>query len=133
MKSLDALRALEAQAAARPLDPEAWDPEKPSRALVACDGGGNGVVLWWVGLDLWVEMETPGLALEELGLDDAPLGLSVWEGRYDSVPCDPFDDAMMSRPVGTFRDLTAPEAEAVLARRNPWNPADWKMGARQPA
>jgi hypothetical protein len=106
-----------------------WDFDKPSRALVACDGEGHGVVLWWVGGHLEEEIEEAGLRrLDELGLDDAPQGLSVWEGRYEYFR--PEDDPA-PHAVGTFRDLTDPEAEAVLEGRNPWDPAQWKMEARK--
>lgn len=110
--------------------PGAWDFDKPSRAVIASDGT-DGVVLWWVGGDLWAVFESGVRSLEELGLDDAPHGLSVWEGHYvNTVGGDP-ESSPDVEPKGTFRDLDDDEAAAVLERRNPWDPAEWKMGARR--
>lgn len=131
------LNALSRQERARgvqapPLDLKDWDFEKPSRAVVACDGQGHGTVLWWVGGALWEEIEEAGIhGLSDLGLDDAPHGLSVWEGNYVQVACGTEGDGPEAALKGTFRDLDDDEAARVLERRNPWNPADWKMGARR--
>ncbi len=65
--------------------PQPWgnyDFSKPALAVVASDGRGNGAVLWTVGAHLNLEIEEMGLhRLDELWLDDAPLGISVWEGK----------------------------------------------------
>ena len=126
---LNAWSRQERARAAHPPDPDEWDFDKPSRAVIASDGEGNGVVLWWVGGHLWAEIDEACLrGLDELGLDDAPHGLSVWEGHYVMPPGAAEDDSPEAK--GTFRALTDPEAEAVLERRNPWDAAQWKMGAR---
>lgn len=94
----------------------------PSRAVVACDESGGGAVLWYVGADLVVEIEEHGLRqLCDLGLDDAPRGITVWEGRYvctgrgGSEDCD-----AGTQPEGTFRPPTSEEWAAIMQGRTPW-------------
>ena len=68
-------------------------------------------MLWSVGEQILHEVEECGChRLEDLGLDDAPHGLSVWEGHYVWVPggfeC-PKDGVL--EPRGSFRPLTGLE------------------------
>lgn len=63
----------------RDITDEEW--AAPSLAVVACRGG-RGVVLWYGrGPSLAFEIEEGGsLGLDDLGLDDAPDGISIWTG-----------------------------------------------------
>lgn len=106
-----------------------WDFSKPSRAVVVCDGKGTGAVLWHVGGDLFLEIDAAGTALDDLGLDDAPIGISVWEGRFTyeeraSSSGEPVEDAVAE---GTFRPPTGEEWKAIHEARPPWNPDEWMV------
>lgn len=94
----------------------------PSKAVVACDARGNGAVLWFVGESLRNEIEEAGLRqLGDLGLDDAPCGVSVWEGSYVWTP-GPYEhpeDGDVS-PAGCFRAPTDAEWAAIREGCNPW-------------
>lgn len=98
------------------------ESEPESRGVVACDGKGNGCVLWYAGASLANEIEEGGLVhLGDLGLDDAPNGISVWEGRYfwTRGPYEYPDDGD-SYPSGKFRDPTEEEWQKIRAGRCPW-------------
>jgi hypothetical protein len=91
-------------------------PPKLSRAVVASSGAGDwGVVLWYEGPDLEREIEEVGLGMrtDNLGLFDAPDGLSVWEGCYINVGGELEAD-------GTFRDLSREEWMAIYGGESPW-------------
>lgn len=80
-------------------------------------------MLWTVGAYLRFEMEEAGLCrLGELGLDDAPRGISIWEGKYvwqsGGWEC-PQDGSM--HPKGTFRAPTDEEWAAIREGRCPWD------------
>lgn len=94
----------------------------PSKGVIACDGNGNGCVLWAVGAHLRFELEERGLSgLDALGLDDAPCGISVWEGKYLWQPGSweyPQDGSTL--PNGAFRAPTDDEWQAIRAGRCPW-------------
>lgn len=96
--------------------------EKPSKGVIACTDSGRGVVLWAVGAHLRYEIEELGFYhLGDLGLDDAPVGISVWEGKYIWQPGSgehPQDGEVY--PGGTFRAPTDAEWEAIRAGRCPW-------------
>jgi len=66
------------------------------------------------GKTITYEMENSGARLEDLLLDGAPLGFSIWEGtyRYDS------DHDPTAR--GTFRPLTLAEWGRVVETGIPW-------------
>ena len=102
-----------------------WD--KGSKAVVACDGAGNGVVIWAVGGPLLFEMQEEGLyALEDLGLGDAIEGISIWEGTYEpgNVSVE-YEEHFQSKAVGTFRLPTNEEWAAIKKNQCPWNDADF--------
>jgi hypothetical protein len=105
----------------------AW--KKNSIALIACDGGGHGVVLWTVGPHLAMEMEEGGLTqLCDLGLDDAPQGISVWEGRvryHRSTSWESGHTESEAETEGTFRPPTPAEWLVIAQNQCPWSPADW--------
>lgn len=104
-----------------------WN-RNPSRAVIASDGKGHGAVVWWVGIALWSEIAEAGLTdLGDLGLDDAPAGISIWEGKLRAYqtgnPLDGYDqDTCLD---GRFRDLTDEEWEAIQDARPPWDERDW--------
>lgn len=96
--------------------------DEPSKGVIACDGEGRGCVLWAVGAHLRFEMEECRLfGLGDLGLDDAPAGVSIWEGKFiwqsGGWEC-PQDGEMF--PKGAFRSPTDEEWEAIRAGRCPW-------------
>jgi len=109
-----------------------WGPdfkwELPSRAIVACRNG-VGAVLWFVGAHLTYEMqEGPGTDLCDLGLDDAPDGISVWEGtyHYDAPAYYSDGEPGYPEPKGSFRQPTPEEWAKIQQNECPWNEADWK-------
>lgn len=105
-----------------------WDREKKSLAVVASNGS-HGAVIWYVGFSISMEVEEAGLdTLCDLGLDDAPVGISIWEGTYVWSP-GPFEhpnDGDMW-PSGSFRDPTDDEWQAIRKGECPWNPDDWRV------
>jgi hypothetical protein len=84
-----------------------------SWAVVACDGHGNGVVLSYGG-PIEYEIDAVGTTLSDLGLDDAPWGISIWEGIYSwekgGYEC-PEDGN--TYPMGTFRKPTILELTKI--------------------
>lgn len=105
---------------------EAWKGlsfDVPSKGVIACDDHGNGCVLFAVGAHLRFEMEEVVLhTLSDLGLDDAPKGISVWEGHYVWQPGggeDPQGNGSML-PSGAFRAPTEEEWQAIQVGRCPW-------------
>jgi len=89
-------------------------PGRPkSRALIA-QGPRHGAVVDYDGPGITDEIEEAGLyELDELGLDDAPDGLSIWEGDYffsmgysEGYPAPGESE---SQPRGAFRSLTDDE------------------------
>lgn len=95
---------------------------EPSRGVVACNGQGLGCVIWWTP-DSVLEHEIGEVSaeLEELGLDDAPIGISIWEGTYVWQP-GPWDcpEDGYTEPRGAFRAPTAEEWVAITTGRNPF-------------
>lgn len=84
-----------------------------SYALIA-QGARSGTVLQYRGPDISNEIEEVGLSeLDDLGLDDAPEGMSVWTGRYAYIPG--YVDGVeapgegQTEPRGTYRRLTRDE------------------------
>lgn len=112
-------------------DLNGYDGSKPSVALVACDGHGHGCLIWWAGGHLSLEVEEAGLTdLADLGLDDCPVGVWVWEGIYvywPSVTCEGIDEGCDAESKGAFRAPTDEEWAAIRENRSPWNPDDWKL------
>jgi hypothetical protein len=108
--------------------PGAW--KRDSLAVIACNGRGEGCVLFTAGPHVRLELEEHSMAtLSDLGLDDAPGGISVWVGRYvffnTSHPLGP-DEGYVSEPRGSFRAPTDAEWAAIRKGENPWNDADWR-------
>lgn len=96
---------------------------QPSKAVVAnWDSSRNGIVLWFsVDSLIASEIEQLSRGLDDLGLDDAPNGISIWEGTYVWFPggyeC-PQDGTSEAR--GTFRAPTDEEWTAIREGRSPW-------------
>lgn len=101
---------------------------KPSLAVLASNGD-DGCVLFTVGPHVLFDMKESGLGnkLDDLGLSDAPAGLSVWEGTTAgggrTFEGD-YDDTYL---VGTFRPLTEEEWAAVKMGDCPWDNAPWML------
>ena len=92
----------------------AWD--RDSLAVIASDGKGNGAVLFAAGPYVRMEVEETGLStLEDLGLGDAPLGVSVWVGRYHYNGLD--GDSLEVR--GRFREPSYLEWGAIKRGKCP--------------
>lgn len=106
------------------------EPDRPwtrSRVLVA-QGPQRGAILEYEGSGITNEIHEAGLYdLDELGLDDAPEGLSIWEGDY--VWEDGWFEGYRSpengeaHPKGEFRRLT-PEEWSTLSANQPLWPSD---------
>lgn len=92
-----------------------------SIALIA-NNGGTGCVLECDGSGIEASLDDVGKALDDNGLDDAPDGLSIWEGRYVTTQHNSIDygidyDAEL---IGTFRDLTEREWALLRETGTPW-------------
>lgn len=107
-----------------------WN-ENPSRAVVALGqdsqgGPATGCVLWHVGHHIHQEIEVVGVDLSNLGLDDAPIGISIWEGIFlynkSGYPGEEELDAVAS---GSFRAPTPEEWNLIQQNKAPWNEEDW--------
>jgi hypothetical protein len=106
-------------------EPGEWDKAKNSLAIIACDERGNGCVLWHVGFHISNEIQEIGLSsLVDLGLDDAPHRISVWEGKYSYFGD---GDDTEARPQGIFRNPTFEEWAATIAGVNPWKEEEWRI------
>ena len=87
------------------------ESEEPCWAIIAHNIGQGCVLAYGGGATLRHEIEEVGCrALDDLGLDDAPEGISVWEGRYTTTGNSGhpgyYDESMETHPFGRFRALT---------------------------
>jgi hypothetical protein len=100
------------------------EPYKGHKLLVAGDGKGNGVVIEYRGWGPTMDIREDGLTnLGDMGLADAPKGLSVFEAsRYDGGGV--YSKGRRTRREyseaggymdGYFRDLTPAEWAAMMA------------------
>jgi hypothetical protein len=104
-----------------------WDWGKKSLAVVTCRNG-EGSVLWWVGGHIDFELSEAGMvSLGDLGLDNAPDGLSIWEGVYDYHRDQSYfhDDGGWTEANGDFRRPTEEEWEWIKSNQCPWDAIDW--------
>lgn len=107
------------------------DASKASLGLVVSNGH-DGLLLYYVGGYLALEVEEYGFTqLDDLGLDDCPPGIWVWEGTYvwssgynHSMGIDEGGDAS---PVGKFRPPTEDEWLAIHSGKCPWNREEWLL------
>lgn len=93
-----------------------------SKAVVACDGCGNGAILFYFGSGFESDIECGIADLGDFGLDDAPLGISIWEGKHIWCPggyeCP--DDGDFSLD-GKFRNPTEKEWLEIKLNKSPWD------------
>lgn len=93
------------------------------RAVIACDGDGTGVVLFTDGGQVEYEIDVIGSRqLNDLMLDDAPLGITIWEGHYIyDRTADQFgsDDGSVDID-GAFREPTEGEWACIRRKATPW-------------
>lgn len=104
---------------AEPEPVDTFDEEKtwtPSTALVA--NGTRGIVLEYRGMGIATEIqEAGGCALEDIGLDGAPEGLSIWEGDYRPSETNELEN----EAVGAFRPLNEEEWEMLRRGDRLWS------------
>jgi len=111
-------------------EPVAWSEynrKVKSRVVVACNNGA-GCVLHAIGScwEAWHD-GSGSYRLDDNGLDDAPDGISIWEGRMQSWGPDR-DGEYDAELRGEFRDLT-PEEWTLLAKgQAPWDEKEWLLG-----
>lgn len=108
------------------LDPRNWD--KPSKAVVASDGCGNGCIIFRCGPHLDEEINAVGSRLSDLGLDDCPEGIWVWEGIYRGIthPSTPNGPEEYDTEVdGKFLIPTAAEWSCIRTNVCPWDEKEW--------
>jgi hypothetical protein len=113
---------------------EAWD--KDSCALIASNGKGEGVILFTGGPHVRYELEEGCCSayLCDYGLDDAPAGLSVWEGKYlleGNISYNDADGDITTQPKGKFRPLTDLEWEHVKNNKSPWDETYWMLNTEE--
>lgn len=114
--------------------PKRPPPPKDSRALIASDGNGNGCVISYVGEGIHYMLSETSQRLDDIGLDDAPQGLRIWEGRArggevtHGLEGTDYGDVYL---VGAFRELTSLEWDAVIKGRVPWHVEDWPEDERR--
>lgn len=93
-----------------------------SIALIASNNG-KGCILAYHGSGIEADIEAIGIGtLEDHGLDNAPDGLSIWEGKLTgrswSSPETGFD--VETSLDGEFRDLTGEEWQRLQDMHTPW-------------
>ena len=106
-----------------PLD---LDWSKPSKAVIV-QGMGGGCVLFTAGPHVDSMINEAGVSdLDNLGLDDAPEGISIWEGGIETVHINtPDANEWDSWLVGKFRDPTSEEWESIRKNECPWDATLW--------
>lgn len=98
--------------------PDEWD--EASKAVIASRGG-HGAILWFRGSAIEHELDAVGGDLSDMGLDDAPDGISIWEGTYVTIRGGgEYDGDYDSEPSGKFRTPTDEEWVAIRENRSPW-------------
>ena len=121
-KEENALSELEFTIEQAPDSDAPYNFEVPSKAVIA-NNGGNGIVVWYTGDHLDVEINENGMGvhLSDLGLDDAPDGISIWEGNYIGSKHDTPDGwEYETECVGEFRDPTPEEWGSIQKNECPW-------------
>jgi hypothetical protein len=89
-----------------------------SESIALCANvDGYGVVLKCAGETIRNEIGDMGPNLEDMQLDKAPNGLSIWEGEYQW--CGDLEDGY-TESTGKFRSLTPEEWERLAKTGVPW-------------
>lgn len=93
----------------------------PGIAFIAAHGG-HGCILAFEGEIMYYEFESiSSRTLDEHGLDDAPDGLSIWEGSIQGGGKDEYNgDYYDCYFVGKFRPLTEAEYMRLAKGETPW-------------
>lgn len=93
-----------------------------NKAVVASDGIGNGCIICYVGNSLHNEIYGARFTdLCDLGLDEAPQGVSIWEGSYIwQGDRDGPGGTMLTSANSAFRAPTEAEWTCIRAKQNPW-------------
>lgn len=102
--------------------PDDDGPPRPSMALIAARDG-VGCLLDYTGSAIEWHVAEAGAGLNDLGLDDAPDGLSIWEGTMGSVKCVDTSDSYGEwdyEVIGDFRPATLEEAATYLREGCLW-------------
>lgn len=102
-----------------------WEPDwsKPSRAVIASDGDGNGVILWHMGALSHEVEQIRSESLGDYGFDDCPQGIHVWEGIHEekTKPADfTGSNETLMVPKGDYRSPSDEEWQALREHRCPW-------------
>lgn len=101
---------------------EEFQEGEDHKLLIACDGEGNGVVLEYRGRGPTTDIEEDRLGptdLGDMGLNDAPRGLSVFEATRYADPEHGGEGYM----DGDFRPLTTAEWQAMMSGTPLFTPA----------
>ncbi len=94
--------------------------EEPSR-LVIMNWKGKGVAGFPSDVAMEQELSDVSPLLADLGLDDAPDGVSIWQGKVRWYKCGyPGEEEWNSELIGEFRRPTADEMAALAAGVWPW-------------
>jgi hypothetical protein len=91
----------------------------PNRAVVAQGETGCGVVLYSTGEGMRCLLEN-GPRLDDVGMDDAPPGIWIWEGGLAGGERAHEGDYNDVYPVGKFREPTEIEWAAIKRGETPW-------------
>lgn len=119
MLDLDTLRP-QFEDVGPPTSPPRKNMTTESIALIA-NNGGSGIILELHGTGISCEVDAVGSKrLDDYGLDDAPDGLSIWEGHLNAHPCGPHNEEVDTGLVGKFRDLTDEEWRLLKETGVPW-------------
>lgn len=115
--------------------PQELDWSRPSLALVACDGHGQGCVIYTAGPHVRYMLDEIGPALDDIGLDDAPPGISVWKGKTLGTKSHDGESDVELVAVDENERFRAPTPNEWLAIEHgacPWNESQWLVIAGAP-
>ena len=96
---------------------------KLNKAVIACDGRGNGCVIYCIGdiISLKViDLDFCKSNLEDLNFEDAPHGISIWEGIYNIKKNNVYNTDYYALPKGTFRNPTEEEWKCIMNNKSPF-------------
>lgn len=107
---------------------------EPCRCVVANRDDGTGIVLWTNNYVMAEEVSCCSPVLSDLGLDDAPVGISIWEGRVVSRQVgNPFDGYEYDTELeGTFRRPNDHEWTSIMEGKSPWPDEDDEVPEEPP-